>query len=93
MKLKKGDKVKIITGKDKGKTGIISKILFKEERLIIDGINIMKKHLKPNDQNEQGGIIDIEAPIHISNVKVVKENTNQKAMKKVKEKPKKKTLK
>lgn len=89
MKLKKGDKVKVIAGKDKDKTGMITKILAKQERVIIDGINIVKKHLKPNDRNEQGGIIDIEAPIHASNVKVIKEKTNQKVVKKVKTKPKK----
>ncbi len=84
MKLKKGDKVKIITGKDKGKTGMIIKVLPKKDKVIIEGLNMVKKHLKPNDKNEQGGIFDIEAMIQMSNVKLVKEQANKKTKKPLK---------
>ena len=71
MKIKVGDKVKVITGTNKGKEGKVSKVLREENRVIVEGINIVKKHVKPGRTNETGGILDIEAPIHISNVKLV----------------------
>ena len=71
MKIKVGDKVKVITGTNKGKEGKVSKVLREENRVIVEGINIVKKHVKPGRTNETGGILETEAPIHISNVKVV----------------------
>lgn len=71
MKIKVGDKVKVITGSNKGKEGKVIKTLKAEARVIIEGINIVKKHVKPNGQKETGGIIEKEAPIHVSNVKLV----------------------
>ena len=71
MKLKVGDNVRVITGSNKNKEGKVLKVLRKENKVIIDGINIVKKHVKPNRQNETGGILEVEAPIHISNVKVL----------------------
>jgi len=71
MKIKVGDTVKIITGKDKGKTGQVIKTLKQENKVVVDGINIIKKHAKPTRMNESGSIIEIEAPIHVSNVKLV----------------------
>ncbi len=71
MKVKKNDNVLILAGKDKGKTGRVIKTLKKQDRVIVEGINIVKKHVKPNQNNENGGIFDIEAPIHVSNVKVI----------------------
>ncbi|MDD4183868.1 MAG: 50S ribosomal protein L24 [Candidatus Izemoplasmatales bacterium] len=70
MKLKKGDKVLIIAGQDKGKQGTISKILMKSERVILEGEGLgkVKKHVKPSQANPDGGIMDIEKPIHVSNV-------------------------
>lgn len=68
MHVKKGDKVKVITGKDKGKTGIVLAAFPKKNRVIVEGVNIVKKHAKPSQENPQGGILDIEAPIHASNV-------------------------
>ena len=68
MKLKTGDKVIVITGSNKGKEGTIKKVLRKENRVIVEGVNIVHKHSKPSMQNQQGGIIDKEAPIDISNV-------------------------
>ena len=69
MKIKVGDNVKILAGKDKGKTGMVTKTLKKQDRVIVDGINIVKKHMKPNGMNQNGGIIEMNAPIHVSNVK------------------------
>lgn len=71
MKLKKGDKVNVITGKDKGKSGKILQVLRKKDRVVVEGINIVKKHQKPTTANQTGGIIEKEAPIHISNVAIV----------------------
>lgn len=71
MKIKVGDEVLVIAGKDKGKTGKVIKTLKNEEKLVVEGINIVKKHVKPNNTNDKGGIFDIEAPIHVSNVKKV----------------------
>ena len=68
MKIKKGDKVKVITGKYKGTIAEVTKVLVKEEQLIVDGVNIAKKHMKPSQQNPEGGIIEIHRPIHVSNV-------------------------
>lgn len=84
MKIKVGDTVKVITGVHKGKEGKIGTVLRKENRVIIEGINLVKKHIKPNSKNETGGIIDIEAPVHISNVKLVdkKEVKKEKTAKK-----------
>ncbi|HET7615933.1 MAG TPA: 50S ribosomal protein L24 [Bacillales bacterium] len=68
MHVKKGDKVQVISGKDKGKQGVILQALPKKERVIVEGVNIVKKHAKPSQANPQGGIVDQEAPIHVSNV-------------------------
>ena len=66
--IKKGDKVMVISGKDKGKTGVILSALPKKDRVLVEGVNIVKKHSKPSQMNPQGGIISQEAPIHVSNV-------------------------
>lgn len=68
MHVKKGDKVQVISGKDKGKQGVILKAFPKQNRVIVEGVNIVKKHAKPSQANPQGGIIEMEAPIHASNV-------------------------
>ena len=73
MKVKVGDNVKILAGKDKGNTGRIIKTLKKDNKVVVEGINIIKKHVKPNRMNEVGSIVEVEAPIHVSNVKVVVE--------------------
>lgn len=70
-KLKTGDEVLVITGKDKGKSGKILKVFPKEERAIVEGINKIKKHLKPTPRNPQGGIIEIFGKIHISNLMLI----------------------
>ncbi len=68
MHVKTGDMVKVIAGKDKGKTGRILKAFPKQQRVLVEGINMVKKHTKPSQANPQGGIIEQEAPIHVSNV-------------------------
>jgi large subunit ribosomal protein L24 len=73
MKLKKGDKVVIISGADKGKEGTIIKVLTKTDRVVLEGEGLakIKKHLKPSQANPDGGIVEIEKPIHVSNVALV----------------------
>ena len=92
MKVKVGDTVKIIAGKDKGKEGKVLVTLKKKDRVVVEGINMIKKHQKPNNANETGGIFDRESSIHVSNVKVTKakEKAAKKETKK-EEKPKKET--
>ena len=83
MKVKVGDNVKILAGKDKGKEGKVIRTLKLENKVVVEGINIVKKHSKPTNTNDKGGIFDIEAPIHVSNVKVVE---NKKEAKKAEKK-------
>ncbi len=71
LKVKKNDKVQIISGKDKGKSGKVLFVDKKNGRLIVEGLNVVKKTRRPDQQNQKGGIIDIEAPISLSNVMVV----------------------
>lgn len=66
--IKKDDKVKVITGKDKGKIGKVLKVIRKKDRILIEHINIVKRHSKPSAKNRQGGILETESPIHWSNV-------------------------
>ena len=76
MKLKVGDKVKVIAGSSKGKEGKITKTLRNENRVIVEGVNIVKKHKKGNGQ-ETGGILEIEAPIDASNVMLIDPKTKK----------------
>ncbi len=101
MKIKKGDKVKVITGASKGATGEVLKALPKTNQVIVEGVNLVKKNLKPTQANPDGGAIEKEAPIHVSNVSFleVKAKKAAKAKKEVKKdvkeekKPAKKTAK
>ena len=68
MKLKKGDKVVVLSGKDRGKEGTVMRALPKSGRVIVDGVNVAKRHQKATRATMQGGIIDKEMPIHVSNV-------------------------
>jgi large subunit ribosomal protein L24 len=68
VRIKKGDKVVVITGKDKKKTGLVLTVYPKGSRVLVEGVNLVKKHAKPSAQNPEGGIIEKAAPIHISNV-------------------------
>ena len=71
MKIKKNDTVIVITGKDKGKTGMVKEVFPKESRLTVVGVNRMTRHTKPSAADPQGGRKQIEAPIHVSNVALV----------------------
>lgn len=71
LNVKKNDKVRIVTGKDKGKSGRVLFVDKQKGRLIVEGLNVVKKTRRPDQQNQKGGIIDIEAPVHLSNVMVV----------------------
>ncbi len=71
MKIRKGDRVQVISGKDLGKTGEISRVIPGRERVIVDGINVAKKHQKPTNATMQAGIIDKELPVHISTVAIL----------------------
>ena len=83
MKIKVGDEVLILAGKDKGKTGKVITTLKKMDKVVVEGINIVKKHQKPSNQNESGSIVEMPAPIHVSNVKKVETTkTAKKASKK-----------
>jgi len=71
MKLKKGDKVQVIAGKDLGKQGEIARVIPERDRVIVDGINVAKRHQRATNATMQGGIIDKDMPIHVSNVAIV----------------------
>ena len=92
MEVKVGDTVKVIAGADKGKTSKVIKTLKTEARVVVEGVHIVKKHSKPTSMNDKGGIFEIEAPIHVSNVKVIdeKEAKASKKNEKVEEKAEKK---
>ena len=68
MRIRVGDKVEVIAGKDKGKQGEVLQTIAKEKRVIVEGVNMVTKHIKPSQQDTEGGIITREAPIHVSNV-------------------------
>ncbi|SEU01105.1 large subunit ribosomal protein L24 [Salinibacillus kushneri] len=68
MHVKKGDKVMVISGKDKGKQGTVLEAFPKKDRVLVEGVNLVKKHAKPSQDNPQGGILTQEAAIHVSNV-------------------------
>lgn len=76
LKIKKGDKVKVITGKSRGKVGDVLKVFPTENKLIVSGVNLAKKHTKPT-QTSEGGIIQKELPIHVSNVSHIDPKTSQ----------------
>jgi len=84
INIKKGDTVKVISGESKGKQGRVLRLDAETYRAVVEGANLMKKHTKPNAENPQGGIIEQEAPIHISNLMLVdaKGNATRIGMKK-----------
>lgn len=71
MNVKKGDTVKILAGKDKGKTGEILRSIPSTQRVVVEGCNMMKKAMRPTPQNQEGGISTMEAPLHVSNVMLI----------------------
>ena len=71
MKIVKGDTVQVISGNDSGKTGRVIKVFPSRQKIVVEGVNIVKKHSRPTQENQQGGIIEKEAAIHISNVMLI----------------------
>ena len=70
-KIRKDDDVIVLTGRDKGKRGAVLKVITKTERVLVEGVNVTKRHVKPTQADPQGGIVEREAPIHISNVALI----------------------
>jgi large subunit ribosomal protein L24 len=80
MKIKKGDTVEVVAGKDSGKKGRVLVVDRDRERLVIEGVNMIKRHTRPNPQkNVKGGIVEREAPIHVSNVMVLSPDSGQRS--------------
>ena len=77
MHVVKNDMVKVLTGKYRGKTGKILKVFPDKNRVIVEGVNIIKRHTRPSQKNQKGGIIEKEAPVDVSNVMVIDPKTNQ----------------
>ena len=77
MIIKKGDKVIVISGADKGKTGVVQKAFPKLDKVVVEGVNVRKKHRKPTQANPEGSIVDIYAPIHVSNVALIDPKTKK----------------
>ncbi|MBP7966943.1 50S ribosomal protein L24 [Candidatus Woesebacteria bacterium] len=77
MKIKQGDTIRVITGKDKGREGKVVRVYPKADKALIENINMFKKHVKKNEQNPQGGIIEVPRPIHISNIMIVDAKTKK----------------
>ncbi|MBY0517689.1 MAG: 50S ribosomal protein L24 [Bacteriovoracaceae bacterium] len=86
QKLKVNDNVVVLAGKDKGKQGKIKNINWKTNRVVVEGVNVVKKTMKPNQQNPQGGLVDIEKALHVSNVAVTDPKSGKATRVKVTEK-------
>jgi large subunit ribosomal protein L24 len=74
LKIKTGDTVKVIAGEHKGSQGVIKTVFIEKNKAIVEGVNKVKKHVKPNAQSPQGGIVEKESPIHISNLSLLTSN-------------------
>lgn len=85
QKLKVNDTVQVLAGKDKGKQGKIKSINFKTNRVVVEGVNVVKKAIRPNQANQQGGIVDMEKAIHISNVALLDPKSGKPTRVKVKQ--------
>jgi large subunit ribosomal protein L24 len=77
MKIHKNDNVMVITGNDRGKSGKVLKVFLSDFKVIVEGINIRKRHTKPSQKNPQGGILEKETPIHVSNVMLIDPKNNK----------------
>ena len=77
MKIKKGDKVEVLTGKDKGKRGEVLRVYPEKNKVVVEGVAIAKRHVKPNAANQQGGIVEAEAAIDASNVALIDPTTDK----------------
>jgi large subunit ribosomal protein L24 len=76
-KIKRGDKVVVITGKDRGKRGTVRAVIVKHNRVLVEGVNVIKRHQRARSQNQVSAIIEREAPIHASNVMLIDPNNDQ----------------
>ncbi|MEO6938619.1 MAG: 50S ribosomal protein L24 [Candidatus Kapaibacterium sp.] len=77
MKIKKNDQVEVTTGKNRGKRGKVLRVYPEKDRVLVEGVNIQHKHERPSSSNQQGGITQREAPIHVSNVMLLDPKTNE----------------
>jgi len=77
MHLKTGDKVVVISGKDKGKEGVVLAVKAAKNKVVVEGVNVVKKHIRPSQMNQDGGIVEFEAPIHASNVMIADPKTGK----------------
>ena len=77
MKIRVNDEVIVLAGKDKGKTGKVTKVLRKKDKVVVENINMVMKSQKPNSMNQEGGRFHIELPIHVSNVKKIEKDTKK----------------
>ncbi len=84
QRLQRGDTVVVISGKYKGKQGRVKKVLLSDDKVIVEGINLVKRHTRPNPRNQQGGIIEKEAPLHASKVMPVDPKTKKPTRVKIK---------
>ena len=76
LKIKKGDIVQIIAGNDKGETGRVLRVYPQDLKILVEGVNVRKRHTRPNQNNQKGGILSKEMPIHYSNVQIVDSDKN-----------------
>jgi len=90
QKIKLNDEVIVVAGKNKGKVGKVKKLNLEKSKVVVESVNLVKKMIKPTQENPQGGIIDIEAPLHISNVAVISPKTNKATRVRIEEKDGKK---
>ncbi len=90
--MKKGDTIIVIAGKEKGKKGVVARVLRDQDKVIIEGLNLLKKHKKPTKSGEKGSIVSVASPIHISNVKLEGEKVKKEVKKEKKEKKAKKVV-
>jgi large subunit ribosomal protein L24 len=93
MHVKKGDKVIVTTGKDKGKSGEVTKVIAATGRVVVEGVNVMKRHMRPRKQGEKGGIVSLAMPIDASNVKLSEKAAKKEVKPKATKAPAKKTAK
>jgi len=77
MKIKKGDQVQVIAGKDRGKRGAVTRVFPESDKIIVDGVNIGKRHRKPKSAGEKGERVELAMPIHVSNVMIVDAETGK----------------
>ncbi len=75
LHVRKGDRVRILRGEHAGQEGVVLRVLLKENRVVVEGLNMRKRHMRPTQQNPEGGIISFEAPIHASNVMLIDPST------------------